>query len=223
MSFKTIYSIFKNLLKLIFFYLTLPGLTLAAFDENICSKNHVYIPFESQKATAGFFANFWNRSGSVSFESEKIFQKAKEKMNSIQVPKLKCPIGCTLNRTPNIYFKSSPERFQSEYEDKPYCLNQKKLTEITPIQYTMTSINSIESLMSWIGDLTQGKGTEGKDLYHRCDLSCSPHYEYLISIHNKSDENYSVKASIVCGEARDKSHNIYNLSSFFRFDCEIST
>ena len=107
----------------------------------------------------------------------------------------------------------------SDSNDKEYCKDLEKQTSKSPLSYSNSGLHSIEDLNKWIGDLSQGKGMNGGDLYKKCDRSCSPRYEYLIT-RNKGDTGHTVNASVICGSPRDKSNNNYMLDAFFRWSCE---
>ena len=177
-------------------------------------------PFESKSATAAFFANYRESAGSISFESKEIFGRAETKAPSLPKQDKNCPPGCSLRDIPYLLFQSSPSKFLSEYKDRQHCTSLHTLTSKQPLRYITGEITSVEDLSSWIGQLSQGKGRDGKDLYARCDRSCSPRYEYLITKLKRGDINYIATASVICSDARDKDDNMYELKSFFRWRCE---
>ena len=92
------------------------------------------------------------------------------------------------------------------------------MTTKNPIEYRKTNFASIEAINTWFSDFSQGKGKDGENLYQRCDGLCSPQYTTIIE--EKERGSYDVHAQVVCGPARDKNDNNYNLELFLRWTCE---
>lgn len=177
-------------------------------------------PFEAKQASAALFANYFERSGSLSFESKAIFTRAEKVAGDIPRPNHSCPKGCQLRHIPYFLFQSAAAKLQSEYSDRSHCQALFESTSAQPIEYESDEVSTVDELSDWIAELSQGDGPQGEDLYQRCDKSCSPQYEYLITKRHSSDTNYVVKARVVCGHARDKGDSTYQLDSAFRWVCE---
>lgn len=190
----------------------------AADKNSACATVFKDVPLKSTQATAGFFANFRRKPESVSVQSEEIFREAESSAKTVAPPKDLCPAGCRLS--PYMHFRSVPQKFLEQYDDAEHCAALEKETSVTPITFSNSNIRSVEDMTAWIGELTQGKGKEGKELYRRCDKSCSPRYEYRIHRIKPGEPVFAVQVDIVCGAARDKDNDMYNLTSFFRFSCE---
>lgn len=204
---------FYNVLILL---LVLPFNLLA---QDNCNSSYRDISIQSKIADAGFFANVRGKEGSVSVESNSLLTKAEELITSQTPPQLACPKGCSLAKLPVIHFQSIPQKFLKDSSDSDYCKTLENSTMKEPIQYSKSDITSIKELNDWIGELSQGKGKEGGDLYKKCDKSCSPQYEYKIERASLSDSSKTAKASIICGPARDKDDDMYKLTAFFRWSC----
>jgi hypothetical protein len=201
------------------FFLCLSSTVGTAEFRSVCSQVTKDIKIRSIQASASVWSNFRNSTGSISYESNEIFEMAKEAAKTLTPPPSFCPSGCKINEKPELFFRSAPHKINEEDEDKAYCQNLRKLTEKEPIKYQTLDLHTVEDLNDWIGDLSQGKGEDGEDLYTRCDRSCSPRFEYTVARRDNSPDNYLVRASIICGEARDKDDNMYNLEAFFRWEC----
>ncbi len=194
----------------------------AQSGDNACISHYKDIPISSLVVSAGVFDNMLNRAGSIKFESNAIFHRAKALADVLTNPSNFCPNGCAMAKKVVMYFRSVPEKVLAEYSDADYCQNLLKATLKQPLNYENALIETIDDLNKWIGDLSQGKGSFGADLYKHCDRSCSPRYEYTITKNKESagPKNYTVRASVVCGPARDKGNGMYALDSFFRWSCE---
>jgi hypothetical protein len=149
----------------------------------------------SKVATASTWENLRNNEGSLKFETSEV---------------LKCGLNL-LSYEKTLEITSVPKTFLNDNEDSKYC--QTKLNETTksPYLYNAGSFLTIEELNDWIKDFSQGAGKEGKDLYAKCDKSCSP--QYLYKINKNSDNKLLLKAEVICGQARDKDENLYNLKA----------
>lgn len=191
----------------------------AAADQ--CASTVRDVPIKERViASAAIFANWREKPGSIRFESSAIFNAAKDQVASLKAPDYSCPPGCAPKSHPSVVFRSAPRRALVDYSDAVYCNQLEKITTRQPLRFSNTQLHSIDELNKWIGDLSRGKSVEGKALYEKCDASCSPRYEYLITLNDGESLVYTVTADIVCGAARHRADNQYNLDSFFRFGCE---
>jgi hypothetical protein len=189
-------------------------------EQDVCEQHFRNIPIKSITASASIWSNYRNKPGSINFESNAIFHSAKDQATSLVPPANFCPKGCKQSRYAVMLFSTSPLKFRDNYSDSARCNVLYAESSKEPYVYKNTEITTIDGLNTWIGDLSQGNGEQGEDLYAKCDGSCSPRFEYTISKNENSDEKYTVQASIVCGPARDKDDNQYTLTAFFRWQCE---
>jgi len=160
--------------------------------------------------------------GSLAYESNEIFHKAKDEAETLTPPKNFCPKGCVVPSRARVVFRITPNKFLTDYGDSEHCNELQQASAAQPYHYETISLHSIDDLNKWIGDLSQGNGENGKDLYKKCDASCSPKYEYQIKRTKDTPREYLVSASITCGAARDKDDNQYKLDAVFRWRCEKS-
>lgn len=190
--------------------------------DDLCREHFHELKLGDTLATAGLFANYWKRPGSVAFESEAAFINAQ---NNIE-PKLEkpkgdfCPRGCRVRDIAHMYFGSVPNAFKKRYRDLKHCEELLSTSSSAPFTYQLENIISLPQLTEWISDISQGDGSDGEDLYSKCDGSCSPQYHYLITKENSGDLHYRAEAQIVCGHARDRDENLYRIQYGFRWYCE---
>lgn len=181
-----------------------------------CSGIEKVVKQESTLATASFFANERDQAGSIRYESGAMLEKAENKISSAQKPTELCPAGCQISDKPEVIFKAVPNKFLSDYSDYDKCQKLLEETEKTPFKYN-EQFSSIDQIESWFSDFSRGKGEDGKDMYDKCSGKCSPQYKLIIS---KESGKYSLDADVVCGHARDKKDNQYELSYSYRWSCE---
>lgn len=143
--------------------------------------------------SAGTWGNLRNNKGSLRFETKNLLDKNLELVDS----------------SISLIMSSTPREYLTSYSNQEYCAELENKTTKKPLEYSR-SFNSPDELNVWISDFSQGKGEEGSDLYKKCDRDCSPQYNYIIS----EDENKTLKvtAEVICGHARNKSNNEYQLS-----------
>ena len=152
-----------------------------------------------------------NRSGSLKYESTAMIDKALSELGKAkEVEKSKCG-----EDELEIVFTSTPHRFLKDYAEHDVCENFLMKTKQTPLVFPEKSFESSGELSNWLGQFSQGKGSLGKELYRRCPGKCSPQFRYSI---RKASDDISIKPTVVCGHARDKSDNMYALS--YALSCE---
>ena len=182
-----------------------------------CEQFNTEIPIERSVANASAWANLRNARGSLRFETGRIISAADEHVAKAQEPANLCPSHCALPNKPEIIFRSLPNEVKQDYSDEAHCGELLRKTQKQPFAYSDRSFKNLSSLNSWFGDLSRGKGKDGRDLYEKCNASCSPNYTTVI---NKLDKEYKVNIHVVCGHARDKSDNQYELNAAYRWTCQ---
>lgn len=213
------YRISKSLLLFpaaLFFTLHFQLSTAGAQENDECSDIEKDIVEESTQGTASLFANEGNKPGSVRYESGAILEKAEAGMPDAVKPADFCPAGCELNPEPVIEFKAVPQKFLTNYSGYDQCQKLLEETQKNPFQYN-EQFGSMSEVQDWFSNFSRGKGTDGKDLYQRCSGQCSPQYEFFIT--NESGK-LALDAEIVCGHARDKSNNMYDISYSYKWICQ---
>ena len=157
----------------------------------------------SAKATASLWANARGSKGSIKAESDKLVAASVSKVKEAKKDGV-------------IVLKTIPAKYKSDYSDKELCSKYLAQTQEKPFEYKGRNFASLDKLNEWLGDFTQGKGKDGKDLYKKCDGSCSPQYTTKIKL---TGNTYTVDSSVVCGHARDKDDNMYDLTATVQWQC----
>lgn len=171
---------------------------------------------ESSLATASMLANARNKDGSIRQQMNLMLANAEENLSNAEKPLNLCPSDCKLANQPLVVFSSIPNKFLSNYDQQGKCEKLLEETEKKPLIYNERQFDTMQALQSWFSDFSQGKGKDGKDLYERCSGQCSPQYKNIITKH---DNKYLLDASVICGQARDKKDNNYELSYSYRWTC----
>lgn len=182
-----------------------------------CSSHIRDVKVESSVALASMLANAQNKKGSIRFKTKEMLNKAEKDLASAEKPTDLCPSDCKLSDQPLIIFQSIPNNFLANYDQHEKCETLQNETEERPFTYGDREFDTMQDLENWFSSFSQGKGEDGKDLYKRCDGKCSPQYKNLIS----SDGNKLIlTAEVVCGPARDKKDNRYQISYSYRWFCQ---
>lgn len=176
-------------MKKIFFLLSLTIFPNITVGQEICTT-------ETYKkiATANTWDNLRNNKGSLKFETGIILKKGLQEIND--------------NR---LRLSSIPSSFESNSSDIGYCQNKLSDTKKNPLKYSPPPFTSIEDLNTWVSDFSRGSGSEGEDLYAKCDKSCSPQYLYEIS--KTKNDLIELEAIVTCGLPRNKEENKYILTA----------
>ena len=207
------------MLRLIIGIMLVSGGTLSslAYGEVACQGLSRSRLFEESTAEAGVWKNFTNSQGSLSYESERLLNKALSLRASGLQPEVACPQKCIIAKAPLVVFTSLPKEFLKSYPDFQLCQQLFQESQEKPIRYDGRKFKDFEDFQDWLSDFSQGKGEDGKDLYRRCSGTCSPQYKHYISY--QEGAGLSVDTSVVCGHERDKKDNKYFLSVKYLWSC----
>ncbi len=151
-------------------------------------------PIQRVTASAGVISNMRNSENSIKFKSNQLLTDAFTKTNEL------------------IIFTSVPTTFlEGEKDDNNVsCDTRFTETQSSPLVYIKNDFKNKDDLINWISNFSQGDGKEGNDLYKKCSGDCSPQYSYKIT--RNTAGNFSLTASVICGKARNKSDDLYELT-----------
>lgn len=180
-----------------------------------CQEIEVSQSIETRAASASLFDNWLNLRGTVRRESQLMFTQAQQRLRTLLIPPKGCPKPCKISEKPQMTFESLPSKILQGYSDSEKCESYFQKSKQDPITYEH-NFSAVDDLVSWVQELSKGNGVDGEDLYRRCDGACSPRYYYSIDLVSRP---FSIKAKIICGHARDKSENMYNISFGFSWIC----
>ena len=187
-----------------------------AAAQTICSEITNQQKVNQGEATADILANSIGRESSLRIKSKKLLKEAQSQIAKAQPSKDFCPDRCTLAPTPNVIFEVIPKSFLQDSSDAKLCEKLMAKTKEHPFEYPNRRFATIDDLSSWFADFSQGKGSDGKDLYLRCTGSCSPQYTSTIK---QNSDDFSLDASVLCGQPRDKNENLFTLTTYLVWHC----
>ncbi len=182
-----------------------------------CPSEGIEKPVSSAIGSASMFSNVRNAEGSLNFESRNALTAAMKEIDRGTTPPSNCGDKCTAARRPSILFRTVPNAFLSEYDDRDLCTRFLEQTKAKPIRYSGKEFKSVDDFYDWFSSFSQGKGDEGEDLYQRCSGLCSPKYDVLLS--PKADGAITAEVDVTCGHARDKDDNRYQINTSLRWTC----
>ena len=171
---------------------------------------------EIKTASADVLPNLFNSEGTIRYEFERMLTNADQMFLIAQAPKNICNQRCNTSKEPEIVFSSKPKKFLKNYRGAEKCAALHQESTVTPIHYRDLNFENLEDFLNWFEDFSQGRGTAGKDLYQRCGGACSPQYQTVLS---KQNAEYLANISVVCGHARDKLDNDYEVTVAYRWNC----
>jgi hypothetical protein len=192
----------------------LPGV---AEQQNTCSDVYFEQELQKAKATAATWANLRNHEGSLNYESAALLNDACQNLAKASAPGHSCPPGCSFVGSPKIVFSSVPSKYLQQYSEKERCDEYLSTTTKEPLMFENKRFSNSQSLSEWFSDFSRGKGKDGELLYELCPGKCSPRYRSFIE---KQGNGYLLSAHVLCGPARDKDDNNFDLSVTYRWDCE---
>ena len=190
---------------------------IASADTKPCEAIYKEFPGDKSIASANAWANWRSNAGSISAEAGRLLSAAEKELEKLSQPTDLCPAECRASEAPRIIFKSIPTKYLSEYSDRAKCAALLTRTQSAPLLYPGRKFTDMAALNGWFSEFSQGNGADGKDLYSRCDGDCSP--QYSCHINKISDGTLTLDARVICGHARDKDQNTYELSYTFRWEC----
>lgn len=202
--------------QILFFAALLLLNTAGAKGSDTCSDTEKDVAEASTQGTASLFANEGNKPGSVRYESGAILQKAEAGMPHAVKPADFCPAGCEIRPAPVIIFEAVPQRFLTSYSDYNKCQKLLEQTQKDPFEYNK-QFDTMSQVQDWFSNFSRGKGADGQDMYKKCSGQCSPQYDFFIT---NDGEKLALDAEVVCGHARDKSNNMYDISYSYKWICQ---
>jgi hypothetical protein len=205
--------------KISFYLVVLMSISIVGKAEGAenCSSYIREIKVESSLASASMLANAQNKKGSIRFVTKEMLNKAEKNLANAEKPADLCPSDCQLPDQPLIVFQSIPNNFLTNHDQYEKCETLQDETELSPLRYSDKEFDTMQALENWFSKFSRGKGQDGRNLYERCDGKCSPQYTNIIS---SQGDKLILTAEVVCGQARDKKDNSYEISYSYRWVCQ---
>ncbi len=134
-------------------------------------------------------------------------------------PSTACDEACAQRAKSQIVYRVAPTAYLADDQQRDVCRKFENETTGHPLTFDQHEFRSVDELNEWIMAFSQGRGEDGRLLYELCSSNCSPRYTFLIAEQNSG---YAVKAEVLCGLARDKSNDVYRVSTAFRRTCALN-
>ena len=192
---------------------------IPAWSQQRCAASHVDVPKDRGVASASSGANLRKSPDSLGVQVARFLREAEEQLAKAKPPNGQgCSTGCTqVGKPPLVTLSVVPTTFLRKYADADKCDALLKQTSTDPLKFGPHRAPSEKELTAWLSDVSRGKGRDGAALYDKCDGRCSPRYFMDVS---RDGAGFVANLEVVCGPARDKTNNTYNISSGYRWACQ---
>jgi hypothetical protein len=180
-----------------------------------CKNSEFSIETEKKEAEAGALGNFWGSKNSLNAIVMQVVDNSFKGFSSAK------PEGCgekCSSSEAQKRIRVTPTSRLSDYAEKEACQKYLDQTTSSPLHFVSPDFSNKDEFGEWFADLSQGKGQAGKKLYRLCPGKCSPSYSVVLE--DKEANNYLAKVSAVCGHARNKSDNKYQVISEYFWQCK---
>ena len=135
---------------------------------------------------------------------------------SAEAPKSGCKGDCGV---PRVVFRVAPSAYLPKQEQQALCLQLSEKTSKRPLTYGLHEFSTIEQFDAWIMWFSQGMGPDGKLLYKQCGGNCDPNFTFIIA---PGKAGLKVSTEVLCGFARDRKTDMFEMSTALRPQCAAS-
>jgi hypothetical protein len=174
-------------------------------------------PLATEYGSAGIMKNLAETPDSIRAVASRLLEHA------LTVEDRKKAAGCSDDcpdaGVAEVIYRVAPAAFLPRPEQNAICLKHEDETTSNPLRFTPARFANFAEMNTWISDLSQGRGADGKKLYEQCGSNCSPRYTFVIA---DADTGYAVRAEVLCGLARDKADDQYLISTALRRSCAVN-
>jgi hypothetical protein len=171
----------------------------------------------STVASAAILSNLLGLESSLRTTSLRMMLEAEDEAQRARPPGNLCPARCRATESPRVVFESGPRKRLERYGDHDKCEQLLDTTRDTPLVYDDRHFDTVDGALDWLTSFAQGRGEDGRDMFARCDGRCSPDYKCVIE---HDDGEVLMSTAVVCGHARDRGDNKFELSYSLRWTCE---
>lgn len=172
-------------------------------------------PLMEEKGSAGIMYNLAEHPKSIRAVAAKLLSAALDS-TAAKVPPA-CAAGCTPAKDPEVIYRVAPAAFLPKAKQQALCLGLEQETQSAPLNFSAQEFNTVDELNSWVMEFSQGRGPEGLKLYAQCGGNCSPRYTFVIA---PGASGLRVQTQVICGLARDRENDDYDVSTALRKRCE---
>ena len=184
----------------------------SALNELACAASRE-TPLRESVASAGLMMNIAEHPKSIRVVAQKLLTEA---IDSPAPKSTNCP-GCRAPSPPEIVYRVAPTAFLPSPQQPAMCLGLERATQNHPLAFPSREFDNVGALNAWISDFSQGRGSDGQQLYAQCGGDCSPRYTFLIA---PGASGLKVGTQVICGLARDREVDDYRVSTALRITCD---
>jgi hypothetical protein len=190
-----------------------------AWSQQPCAPSHIDVPKDKRTASASSSANLVKSDKSIAVQVSRLLREAQEQRPKVKPPDRKvCSSACpVVGESALVTLSVIPTTFLEKYADADKCERMLKRTSTQPFKFGPHRARSEKELTAWLTDVSRGRGRDGKTLYAKCDGKCSPRYFMDVA---RDGDGFVANLEVVCGPARDKTDNTYDISSGYRWACQ---
>lgn len=134
-------------------------------------------------------------------------------------PHTGCDAACARRSESQIVYRVAPTAYLADEQQLEVCRQFENQTATHPLTFNQREFRSVDEMNEWIMAFSQGRGEDGRLLYELCSSNCSPRYTFLIA---EQHAGYAVRTEVLCGLARDRSNDLYRVSTAVRHTCAVN-
>ena len=205
------------------FLLTLAIFPLASEASDVssrpadCAPTARETPIATETGSVGIIKNLAEDPSSIRAIAGRLLTSALT--TEEQHPGPDCDAACAQRAESQIVYRVAPTAYLADDQQHDVCRKFESETTSHPLTFNQRQFRSVDEMNEWIMAFSQGRGEDGRLLYELCSSNCSPRYTFLIAEQNPG---YAVKAEVLCGLARDRSSDVYRVSTAVRRRCAVN-
>jgi hypothetical protein len=196
--------------------LAAPASDVAATHGN-CAPNAHETPIATETGSVGIIKNLAEDPSSIRAIAGRLLNDAL--MADSKNPNAECDAACARRANSQIVYRVAPTAYLADEQQLDVCRKFENETTSHPLTFNQREFRSVDEMNEWIMAFSQGRGEDGRLLYELCSSNCSPRYTFLIAEQNAG---YAVRTEVLCGLARDRSNDVYRVSTAVRRTCAVN-
>ena len=174
-------------------------------------------PLATETGSVGIIKNLAEDPSSIRAVAGRLLSSALT--SDSKMPHGDCDAACAQRAQSQVVYRVAPTAYLADDQQREVCRKFENETTSRPLTFNQREFRSVDELNEWIMAFSQGRGEDGRLLYELCSSNCSPRYTFLIA---EQSSGYAVKAEVLCGLARDRSNDIYRVSTAVRRTCAVN-
>jgi hypothetical protein len=182
-----------------------------------CGGHQHEVPLATETGSVGIVQNIAEDPSSIRVVAGRLLTKAFDLDR--KTARADCGPHCPARERSQIVYRVTPTAFLADEQQRDVCRQFESETRSRPLTFDQREFPSVDAMNQWIMEFSQGRGEDGRLLYARCSSNCSPRYTFLIA---ERTSGYAVKTEVLCGLARDKTNDVYLVSTAVRRSCALN-